>query len=273
MTKLSSPSIAVTAVLLLSLSAASRISAQNPQATRTPVLVELFTSEGCSSCPPADALLLKLQQDQPIPGAEVIVLGEHVDYWDGEGWHDRFSSHQYTTRQNTYGTRFKLESVYTPQMVVDGSEQFVGNDATKARQTIAHAAQTAKLDLRLSNLSASHSHVTGTVSLTSNSAALPDSDLFAALVDPEAQTSVRGGENGGRQLHHAGVVRSLVRIGSLKALATGPANFTLPSAPDAVPGKQQIVVFAQRSDQGAVVAAVLGSPQAATGQPNVAAVR
>jgi hypothetical protein len=248
------------------------VSAQNT-AMRTPVLVELFTSEGCSSCPPADALLLKLQQDQPIPGAEVIVLGEHVDYWEGLGWHDRFSSHQYTVRQNTYGTRFRLESVYTPQMVVDGSEQFVGNDAAKARQVISHAAQTQKLDLQLSNLSATHGQVIGTVSLTSKSAGLPDGDLFAALVDPQAETNVRSGENGGRQLHHAGVVRSLVRIGSLQALTAGPAKFTLPSPADSFPGKQQVVVFAQRHGQGAVVAAVLSAVSPDTGHPNMSAVR
>jgi hypothetical protein len=268
MTRLWSRFIALNAIFVLSLSPALPVSAQNTPATRTPILVELFTSEGCSSCPPADALLLKLQQEQPIPGAEIIVLGEHVDYWDGEGWHDRFSSHQFTTRQNTYGARFKLESVYTPQMVVDGSEQFVGNDAAKARRAISHAAQTAKLGLRLSGISTAHGQVTGTVSLAPNSASLPEGDLFAALVDPEAETNVRGGENGGRQLHHAGVVRSLVRVGSL---TTEPTKFTLQYPADAVPGKQHIVVFAQRSGQGAVLAAVLSSVQPATSHPNVAA--
>jgi hypothetical protein len=145
--------IAVPASLLLYLFLGLQVSAQSTPATRTPVLVELFTSEGCSSCPPADALLIKFQQEQPIPEAQIIVLEEHVDYWEGLGWHDRFSSHQFTDRQNVYGARFKLESVYTPQMVVDGTEEFVGNDAAKARRTIAHAAQTTKIDLRLSAIS------------------------------------------------------------------------------------------------------------------------
>ena len=115
--------------------------AQTAQTNRTPVLVELFTSEGCSSCPPADALLAKLDQTQPISGAEVIVLGEHVDYWDNLGWHDRFSSANITARQSAYTQRFGLDSNYTPQMVVDGSVQFVGVDNGQAVQAIARAAR------------------------------------------------------------------------------------------------------------------------------------
>ncbi len=258
--------IAVPAGILLALAPVMHASAQTIPAARTPVLVELFTSEGCSSCPPADALLMKLEQAQPVAGAEIIIMEEHVDYWEGQGWHDRFSSHQFTDRQNIYGTRFHIESVFTPQMVVDGTDQFVGNDANKALKAIAHSAQTPKTSLLLSSISVDHGHVSGAVSIDGSSAGLPKGDLFAALVDPQAETNVRGGENGGRTLHHAGVVRSLVRIGSIQDLASGPRKFTLTVPADAAPGKERVVVFAQKSSQGAVI----GAAQAATGQANVA---
>ena len=224
--------------------------------SRTPVLVELFTSEGCSSCPPADALLMKLDQQQPVDGAEIIVLGEHVDYWDHLGWHDRFSSRQYTERQNEYGNHFHLQSVYTPEMVVDGAQEFVGNDANRARQAIMRAAQTPKVSLVLSSPVVEGTRVTAVLSAPMSSTSLPVGDVYAALVDPAAKTDVRGGENAGRQLHHVGVVRSLQRIGRLQDLAAAPIKISLNAPADTIPGKERLVVFAQRPGQGAVLGAV-----------------
>jgi hypothetical protein len=228
--------------------------AQAAKSDRTPVLVELFTSEGCSSCPPADTLLAKLEHLQPVPGAEIIILEEHVDYWDQDGWHDRFSSHDYTDRQTGYATRLHINSeIYTPQMVVDGTDQFVGNDAAHALHSITTVAQTPKTSLTLANIAVNGRRVSATVSAPP----FPfKGDLYAALVDPKDTTDVKHGENGGHRLEHAGVVRTMQRIGSLKDLTAGPHAFSLNAPPDAVPASMRVVVFAQRSDQGPVVGAV-----------------
>jgi hypothetical protein len=245
------PAVAILASIALF---ATNATAQSAKASRTPVLVELFTSEGCSSCPPADALLAKLDSIQPIPAAEVIVLGEHVDYWDNLGWHDRFSSHQFTDRQTGYSSTLHFDSPYTPQMVVDGTDQFVGNDAAHALRAIQHAAQTPKFQLTLSPPVVDGNRISATVSTITPPAQL-HGDLYAALVDPTDTTEVRHGENGGRQLQHVGVVRVMQRIGTLKDLSS-PREFTLKAPADATPGTMRVVVFAQRQDQGAILAAV-----------------
>jgi hypothetical protein len=231
--------------------------AQTAHANRTPVLVELFTSEGCSSCPPADALLAKLDHDQPIQNAEIIILEEHVDYWDDLGWHDRFSSHQYTDRQSQYSARLGVDGVYTPQMIVDGTDQFVGNDSFHAHRSITSAAQNVKLNLSLSHPVVDARKVSSSVSLPATSPGQAHTELYAALVDSSDTTDVRNGENGGRRLQHAGVVRSLQRIGTLKDLNAGVLNFSLNAPSDAKLTDMRVVVFAQQSNQGNVLGAVV----------------
>src|SRR5260370_32988195 len=125
--KISSTLLIGISILILSLryTRAASTQAAHGNNPRTPVLVELFTSEGCSSCPPADALLEALDRFQPVHGAELIVLSEHVDYWNDTGWRDPYSSHEYSDPQGAYAVRFGLSSVYTPQMSVDGHVHFV----------------------------------------------------------------------------------------------------------------------------------------------------
>jgi hypothetical protein len=222
-----------------------------PPATRTPVIVELFTSEGCSSCPPADKLLATLQQQQPVANVHIIALEEHVDYWEKAGWHDRFSSSLFTERQSLYAPRLKFDDSYTPQMVVDGKTQFLGSDPNKAVASITQAAQTPKIDLSLTQPVIDGKHITCSVS-TKPGSTLQRGDLYAALVDPTASTEVKSGENGGKHLDHVSVVRSFQRVGKLQDLGKGPVSFKLSAPTDEAAPHMRLVVFAQLPDQGAV---------------------
>lgn len=226
-----------------------------PSPPRTPVLVELFTAEGCSSCPPADLLLGRLEREQPVPAANIIVLEEHVDYWENGGWHDRFSSSQYTQRQKSYASLLKIENVYTPEMVVDGSVQFLGNDPAKALHSITEAARTPKIALSVTAPVLDGNHIGFCVSATSASP-LPKGDLYAVLVDNTASTDVHGGENKGRHLDHVSVVRSLQRIGKLEKIGSGPQVFQIKVPSDANLADMSLIVFAQDPDQGPIRGAI-----------------
>ena len=177
---------------------------------RAPVIVELFTSEGCSSCPPADALLSHLEKTQPIPGAEVIALGEHVDYWNHGGWADRFSSRQFSARQSDYSTAFRKDSVYTPQMIVDGRTEFVGSDEDAARAAIAQAARLPKAQVSITQAG-------DTLSIRVDhlpvSAKNDPAEVVLAITEDGLSSYVRGGENTGRRLAHSAVVRQLTMLG------------------------------------------------------------
>ena len=130
-----------------------------------PVLLELFTSEGCSSCPPADRLLEILDQKQPVAGADLIVLSEHVDYWDRLGWKDPFSSSQYTARQQDYTNKYNFDGVYTPQLVVDGRFGFVGSDGREASSAIQKAIRERKIPIEISNVARDGNQVTAHIEL------------------------------------------------------------------------------------------------------------
>ncbi len=230
---------------------ADRAMAQTGSAARVPVLVELFTSEGCSSCPPADALLGRLDREQPVNSANIIVLEEHVDYWESGGWHDRFSSSQFTDRQNNYLPRLKFSDPYTPQMIVDGSTQLLGSDSQKAVNVITQAAQMPKIALTLAAPTIDGRHIGCSVSAPS-SIPLPKGDLYAVVVQPAATTEVKAGENGGKHLEHFGVVRSMQRIGKVQDLGSGALKFTLNAPANVSTDNLRIVVFAQAPGQGPI---------------------
>ncbi len=194
-------------------------------APRVTVVAELFTSEGCSSCPPADEVLTRLAMTQPVPGVEVIALGEHVDYWDRLGWRDPFSSPSFTSRQSEYGARvFRSGSIYTPQIVVDGRLEGVGSDLAAIRKAIVKAAEAPKIAMVVS------AREDGGVVSAGVQLETPDAlvrheaaDVLLVVTEDRLVTQVRKGENGGRTLAHSAVVRSLMTIG---ALPSGSRTFS-----------------------------------------------
>jgi hypothetical protein len=182
-----------------------------PNGTPVPVLVELFTSEGCDSCPPADRSLTFFEQQQPVSGARIIALEFHVDYWDSDKWKDPFSSASYSQRQNLYAQRFGPNQIYTPQMIVDGEKPFIGSDSNQATRTIAEAIKNPKANIQLTKKD-------GKLLVKIDSLPqLKDSTVFAAITEDNLTSDVRGGENSGSRLLHTAVVRSLQTIGSMAA--------------------------------------------------------
>ncbi|MBV9928766.1 MAG: DUF1223 domain-containing protein [Acidobacteria bacterium] len=189
-----------------------------PAPTRKAVVVELFTSEGCSSCPPADALLARLDQTQPVEGAEVIPLALHVDYWNHLGWADPFSSRQFSERQGVYAAAFGNDSVYTPQMVVDGVREFNGSNSSLAQETIAKAAREPKGEVtitRAPSQSEGFVHVTAFIDKFPKPAGGQPADVLLAVTESGLASEVARGENSGRRLTHVGAVRSLRPLGGL----------------------------------------------------------
>jgi hypothetical protein len=196
----------LTAVFLIALVLSVKNHAQPASGPRTPVLVELFTSEGCSSCPPADRLLIDLKHNQPVPNAQVIALGEHVDYWNYIGWTDRFSSPQFTARQQRYADRLN-DGPYTPQIVVDGTTSVVGNDANGVSRAITRAASVTKpvqIELSLKD---------GQLQVNLRGLANGSPEILLALIEDDLESQVKAGENDGVTLHHVAVARELRSLG------------------------------------------------------------
>jgi hypothetical protein len=188
---------------------------------RAPVVVELFTSEGCSSCPPADALLARMEETQPVGGAEVIALAHHVDYWNDLGWSDPFSSRESSERQGVYARAFGREGVYTPQMVVDGRAEFPGGNGDRALEAIAQAAREPKAEVSISRTSFQPwPDAMPTLSIrVDKMPKVSDGDMLAmmlAVTEGGLSSDVPRGENAGRKLTHTCVVRSLRELGASK---------------------------------------------------------
>jgi hypothetical protein len=226
--------------------------ADQGSSARAPVLIELFTSEGCSDCPPADALLARLDASQPVAGVQLIVLSEHVDYWNHIGWKDPWSSRAFSERQAAYASRFGLDSVYTPQMVVDGKLQFVGSDERRAIAAIEAEAHLPKISI---SLSGAHIASEGVLSIHVDAAPLPHNsseptNLLLAVLDEADESHVTAGENGGRTLKHVAVLRSLKQIASLNSSKGLSESLEVPLPPGK--GNMRLIVFAQEGTAGTI---------------------
>jgi hypothetical protein len=180
------------------------------------VVVELFTSQGCSSCPPADALLRELRNDP-----NVIAIAYHVDYWDNQGWRDPFSAREWTQRQMEYVRTLKLPSAYTPQMVVDGTRQMVGSNAVAVRTAIGAAAREEKNNppIRLTTENGSAVVVTN--------APRAGLELLVIALSNQQTTKIERGENAGLTIANANIARKLVRVPNV---AAGPHTYRVPIA-------------------------------------------
>lgn len=218
---------------------------------KTPVLVELFTSEGCSSCPPAERALAFLEKEQPIGTAEIITLALHVDYWNQLGWTDEFSSPLHSQRQELYAKKFRLGSIYTPQMVVDGGAEFNGSNTGKASKAIMESSKNKKAKVSL-ELSGGETLKVEIYDFPEKNAAT----VFLALAENALASNVKSGENSGKTLEHTAVVRELKSIG---APDFGKKSFAAESVLSLQPGwkkeNMKAVVFVQENQSRKIVGA------------------
>ncbi len=229
-------------------------------AARVPVLVELFTSEGCSSCPPADALLTQLER-QTVSSVEVIVLSEHVDYWNHLGWTDSLSSPLFSARQQRYAGKFRMESVYTPQMVVDGRSECLGSDSAKVYSNIEQAAKLPRASARIERIFPGGEDGGDSARVRVLVDSIPPGirnetlEVMLATTESPVASNVSRGENAGRLLKHTGVVRTLTQIAAIRPREHPSYSATLVLPLPKRRNKMRAVVFLQSRETQVVAGA------------------
>ena len=235
-------------------------------ADASPVIVELFTSQGCSSCPPADQVLMQLDRERVVSGAPVIALSQHVDYWNQLGWRDPYSSAQFSQRQGEYSEAFGRDGVYTPQMVVDGRAEFVGSSMTKAREAIARASRLPKAKVQIAFAPPAPGAQRNALALSVRVENLPatsvddTAEVWLAITESELGSSVPTGENAGRNLRHAAVVRQLSSLGTMgetKNNTVFSATPVINLARNWRRDKLRVVVFIQEQESRHVLGAAV----------------
>jgi hypothetical protein len=238
--------------------AAERFGTADATAT-SPVLVELFTSEGCSSCPPADALVERMDALQPVPGVQLIVLSEHVDYWDHDGWKDPYSSSSITDRQSSYVHALGLKTAYTPQILVDGDMELRANDAQQVSEALQKAGTSPKVPIRITSatLDANPMAVRGHIEADGGSMK-HNADIYAVIALDHAESQVSSGENKGRHLAHVAVVLEIAKVGKLEKGKTLSRDFQVKyKLPQTDSTPIRVVAVIQESGSGKVLGAAL----------------
>jgi hypothetical protein len=197
-----------------------------PKLGPSPVVVELFTSQGCSSCPPADALIHDIANDPALRG-RVIPLAFHVDYWDSLGWRDPFSSKEWTQRQARYARTMHLSSAYTPQAVVNGATEFVGSN----RSALSAALEKASGEKPRTEITLTARREGNSLIATIHANVPSTDDLMLAIIEDGVTTKIEHGENAGRTLTNDAIVRRLVRVtGQTATVPVDPAWRNLSAA-------------------------------------------
>jgi hypothetical protein len=233
--------------------------AATPRPNSHPILVELFTSEGCSSCPPADDFVQKLDALQPVDGAQLIVLSEHVTYWDHDGWKDANSSAALTDRQSAYVHELGLPTPYTPQIIVDGTKEMRINDAQQVEKLFQQAVTTPKIPVRIGSVTMDQ----GTPGLlrthveTDANTARSNAEVFLAIALDHVDSQVLRGENGGRRLTHVAVVQQITKIGKLQKGKTFAEDVQLKLKPGTELNGIRLVAFVQAQGPGQLLGAAL----------------
>jgi hypothetical protein len=224
-----------------------------------PVLIELFTAEGCSSCPPADAFVVKLDSSQPISGAQLIVLSEHMDYWDQQGWADPFASAALTARQRGYVHALGLHEAYTPQLIVDGVTELRLQDRQQVVPILQKAATDPKIPVSIVAVkveSGTPATLSGRVEVNGNSVQ-HKADIYLGLALDHVLSKVLRGENRGQTLTHVAVLENLTKIGSLAPGQMFSQDIRVPLKPGMDPTNVRMVIFAQEPGYGRVIGAAM----------------
>ncbi len=230
-----------------------------------PVLLELFTSEGCSSCPPADAFVERMDSAQPLAGAHLIVLSEHVDYWDHLGWKDPYSSHAFTQRQAEYVRALHLPEPATPQIVVNGSS-LLGGSPEEVESMLRQAASASTVPVKITSIDVEPGsppivrlHVEADGKSLAHSAEL----LVASALD-HAESDVLRGENGGKHLKYVAVAEEIKKIGKVEKAKAFSQDVQLKLKPGTDPGNFRVIAFVQEPGEGRVLGADEQRPGGAT---------